>query len=91
MLLVGKKPHKTYEKWTNQTQNPKVNLSKVYEGTWHCWFLMFYKDKEKDNNICLGTASILLTIRKKEKWFCWQNRVVGTVKDKCLFVRMQEE
>lgn len=27
---------------------------------------MFYKDKEKDNNICIGTACILLAIRKRE-------------------------
>lgn len=30
-------------------------------------FLTFYKDKEKDNNICVGTASILFAIRKKGK------------------------
>lgn len=30
-------------------------------------FLMFHKDKEKDNNTCVGTASISFAIRKKGK------------------------
>jgi len=56
---------------------------------------MFYKDKEKDSNICVGTTPILLAIRKTEKdlkFGGWQNRVVSAVTDKyCLFFSMQEE
>lgn len=58
--------------------------------------MMFPKDKEKDSNNCVGTASLLLAIRKKRKsdlnFGGWQKSIVGTVKDKyCLFLSMQEE